>query len=109
MLDLQWSDKLSELWDRIAEKDDEAAADDAFQSICHRYFSADDESVKDLLVAGAELADDIANSDESLFAVEDTYDGVVYVFKGKSETKVYNQVLRAWCDATGRKTKKKGS
>ena len=95
------SSKLSDLWDRICDKDTVYEAESAFGDCCNRQIDSNNSSTFELLEEGATLEGD--------FFVYETDDGTVYLFDQATEAAAYNAVLRDWCANTDRKTKKKGT
>lgn len=110
MTSFVYSQKLQDLFGRITEKDDVETAREGFSDVAEHTVDSDYSEIIEILELGAELGD------REFFYIDTDVNGttMVYLFLSpglksydKNETRLYNQVLRVWCEGTGRTLKKK--
>lgn len=103
------SDLLSDLFDRIVEKDDVDEATAAFGDVADHTIILSDYTPVDLIELGADIAEEADG--RSIFSYESNEDdagyAALYLFYAKSEAAAYNRALRSWCENTGRTVKSK--
>jgi len=88
-----YSDRLEELWHRLASKSSEQEIKKCFVDSCSEHLDNSYDSLEDAITSGVSIS-----SQTYFFSINLAGTEYVFLFKGMTEIEAYNKILRYWCE-----------